>query len=95
MGIQRRSKASPAPVTVTQTGRRTLQRQCACGNHTVVGGECESCCNQREGRLQRAAVQPSAFSPYPSAVPPIVHEVLRSPGQPLNAARALLQATPE
>src|SRR5205814_551698 len=34
----------------------------------------------------------SSFSPQTSQVPPIVHEVLRSPGQPLDAAtRAFME----
>jgi hypothetical protein len=54
----------------------TPQRQCACGNHTVAGSKCEECRKKREGTLQRAAI----------SSPPIVHDVLRSPGQPLDAA---------
>jgi hypothetical protein len=59
-------------------GSGVLQRKCACGNHTVAGGECEAC---RTKRLQRAAIS----SPPVGEAPPIVHEVLRSPGQPLDA----------
>ena len=58
-----------------------LQRQCACGQHTTAGGECEACKQKREGTLQRAAISPAPVH----EVPPIVHEVLRSPGQPLDA----------
>ncbi len=58
-----------------------LQRQCACGQHTTAGGECEACKQKREGTLQRAAINPAPVH----EVPPIVHEVLRSPGQPLDA----------
>lgn len=62
-----------------------LQRQCACGQHTVAGGECESC---RQKRLQRKAAGHSG----PEFAPPIVHEVLRSPGQPLDATtRAFME----
>jgi hypothetical protein len=59
-----------------------LQRQCACGQHTIAGGECEECRKKREQKLQRAAINASPVN----EVPPIVHEVLRSPGQPLDAA---------
>src|ERR1035438_359625 len=42
--------------------------------------------------LRRDAIHPSANSPHPSEVPPIVQEVLRSPGQPLDAAtRAFME----
>jgi hypothetical protein len=57
-----------------------LQRKCACGKHTVAGGECESC--QQARLLQRA---PASAAPT-TEVPPIVGEVLQSPGRPLNAA---------
>jgi hypothetical protein len=78
--------------TIMPIATGILQRQCACGNHTSAGGECEECKQKREGTLQRAAIQPSTFSPHPSDVPPIVHEVLRSPGQPLDAAtRAFME----
>lgn len=61
-----------------------LQRKCACGNHTH-GGECADCKKKGEtgpGLLQRSAVNTSEVG----EVPPIVHEVLRSSGQPLDAA---------
>jgi outer membrane protein OmpA-like peptidoglycan-associated protein len=58
-----------------------LQRTCACGQHTIAGGECEECRKKREGVLQRRA----ATSNEPTTAPPIVSEVLRSPGQPLDA----------
>src|SRR5947209_20354262 len=32
-----------------------LQRTCACGQHTLAGGECEECHKKREGTVQRAA----------------------------------------
>ena len=43
--------------------------------------ECSDCRKRREGILQRAAVNDSPVH----EVPPIVHEVLSSPGQPLDA----------
>src|SRR5262249_9034178 len=36
------------------------------------------------GMLQRSVKQPSTFNSPLSQVPPIVHEVLRSPGEPLD-----------
>ncbi len=63
-----------------------LQRKCACGSHTIAGGECAEC--RKESRvLQRQAITHTR-----PAVPPIVHEVLHSPGQPLDAAtRAFME----
>jgi hypothetical protein len=59
-----------------------LQRKCACGQHTSGGGECEECRKKRTGTLRRSAVRSSEIE----EAPPIVHEVLRSPGQPLDAS---------
>lgn len=65
-----------------------LQRKCACGQHMVAGGECEECRQKREGMLQRAAVNTAAVS----SVPPIVHDVLSSPGQLFDAGtRAFIE----
>ncbi len=62
-----------------------LQRKCECGQHTIAGGECESCSKKR---LQRHASGQAATEEVPS----IVHQVLRSPGQPLDAAtRAFME----
>lgn len=40
-----------------------LQRQCACGNHTIAGGECEGCKKKREAKLQRSPNELSITSP--------------------------------
>ncbi len=62
-----------------------LQRKCACGGSAGLDGECEEC---RKKKLQRR----SANGVEPTVVPPIVYEVLRSPGQPLDAAtRAFME----
>ena len=58
-----------------------LQRKCACGQHMVAGSECEECRQKREGMMQRAAMSTTPVS----SVPPIVHDVLSSPGQPLDS----------
>ena len=74
---------SPAAVSVVPTG--LLQRKCACGGSPGVDGECAACRNKR---LQR---QPAGQAD-PASAPPIVHEVLRTPGQPLDSAtRAFME----
>jgi outer membrane protein OmpA-like peptidoglycan-associated protein len=70
----------PAP---TPASFGTLQRKCACGGSGASSGssgECPNC--KRKKALQRRA----AGSAQPDAAPPIVHDVLRSPGQPLDTA---------
>jgi hypothetical protein len=65
---------------------RLLQRKCACGASAGITESCKEC--QRSSLLQRRA---GARSELTNA-PPIVHEVLRSPGQPLDpATRAFME----
>jgi hypothetical protein len=64
-----------------------LQRKCACGNHTPAGGKCEECAKKKQV-LQRKATEQSEAT----EVPTIVHDVLSSPGQPLDpATRAFME----
>jgi len=83
--VQTQVAAKPV---VTPVANGLLQRQCACGQHTSAGGECEACKKKRDATLQRATINPSPVK----ETPPIVHEALRSPGQPLDAApRAFME----
>jgi hypothetical protein len=83
---QVKSAVAPKPSLIpVQTG--LLQRKCACGGSPGVDGECEECRNKRLTLQRRAANKAE-----PSPVPPIVHEVLSSPGRPLDAAtRAFME----
>ena len=73
------------------TGKRVgssstvVQRKCACGGIAGPGGECEEC---REKRifLQSNARTSDRAAPTNSAVPAIVDDVLRTPGEPLDPA---------
>lgn len=56
-----------------------LQRKCACGGRTISGGECTDCRKNQLGLQRKAADQSEVLE-----VPPIVHEVVRAPGQPLD-----------
>src|SRR5260370_13196541 len=78
----RRSSA----VTMTPS-RAVLQRKCACGQHINTGSECEEC-GRKHSTLQRSARTPAE----PAAILPVVHDVLQSPGQPLDlSSRALME----
>jgi outer membrane protein OmpA-like peptidoglycan-associated protein len=69
----------------------TLQRKCACGGTPESEGECEECKAKREAGLQRRVADQGA-SPAVNTTPPIVHNVLSSPGQPLDAGtRAFME----
>jgi hypothetical protein len=63
------------------SARPAVQRKCECGSGAA--GQCEACSKkQGEQKVQRKAVGDST----PGIAPPIVHEVLKSPGQPLDRA---------
>jgi len=85
------SKKSPASqISRLQPARTSLlQRKCACGGSPGADGECEAC---RKKRLQRKAADLQPTNHPNAVVPPIVHEVLRSPGQPLGSTtRAFME----
>jgi hypothetical protein len=70
----------PDSATVVSSTRadHQLRRKCSCGSST--SGECDFCKKEKEGLLQRSA----SSAPLAAFVPPIVHDVLGSPGQPLE-----------
>jgi len=57
--------------------RAPVLRRCACGGNAPAGGECAEC--------QRKRLQRSASTAGPATAPGVVHDVLRSPGAPLDA----------
>ena len=61
---------------------RVLQRKCACGTHTIGGGECGDC-EKKARRLQRRAAPGRRDV---EEVPEAVHDVLRSHGSPLDSS---------
>jgi hypothetical protein len=82
------TQVKPQPAAV-------LQRACACGQHSHVGGACEGC-KKKRADLQRSPLSLegststrriasiAAVRGEGQLAPPIVHEVLRSSGQPLD-----------
>jgi Domain of unknown function (DUF4157) len=68
---------SPAIMGGGPSLARILQRKCACGGQGKSGGECEEC---KKKKIQRQAISANR----PDTAPPIVHDVLRSSGQPLD-----------
>ena len=84
-----------ASLLLPLSGRRPglLQRKCACGGSPGPSGECDECRKKREaGLLQRKSLggattaQCSTVNPRHTEVPPLVHEVLRTAGRPLDGA---------
>lgn len=79
----------PNPKQIRQKpGETILQRRCACGKPIAANGECAEC-NRKRQKLQRKAMNQNT----PETVPPIVHEVLRESGRPLEPApRAFMES---
>ncbi len=79
---QTTATGSPSPCfTPVQHG--LVQRKCACGGSSALTGECADC------EKQKLSLQPSTQNSEveglnDKGVPPIVHEVLNSSGQPLD-----------
>jgi hypothetical protein len=72
-----------APVSFFTPVRRTpLQCKCACGGALGLSGECDEC---RKKRLDRKSRNLKSEIRNDSLLPSIVHDVLRSSGQPLDA----------
>lgn len=78
------------PLTASFTPMRTnlVQRKCASSQRKLAGGQCGECSTKGQSLLPRVTNQTE-----PSEVPPIVYDVLRSPGQPLQpGTRAFMEA---
>ncbi|HLG14202.1 MAG TPA: DUF4157 domain-containing protein [Blastocatellia bacterium] len=88
--LQTQMKA-PTESSFTPVHTGLLLRKCACGGSPGVAGECGECGKQRLS-LQRSTRDPKLDTRNSGGAPPSVHEVLRSPGRPLDAAtRALFE----
>jgi hypothetical protein len=68
----------PTKAAAVKTASLLLQRKCGCGGSSAFE-ECHEC---KKKKLQR---QPAGGA-VPRVAPPAVHDVLRSPGQPLDPA---------
>jgi len=91
--VKERAVVQPQKIvrTINTSGHAgLLQRKCACGEIAGPNGQCEEC---RKKRLQQQIANRQSQIANESRVPPIVHEVLRSPGQPLDGTtRALMES---
>ena len=66
-------------MTANRVLNRTVQRSCGCGGSGGMEGECEEC--KQNKLLQRSASGAGSSGVAPRAV----HEVLKSPGRPMEA----------
>jgi hypothetical protein len=83
------------PALSPESGQSGLLQRCSCGKAAgPPDGECEECKKKRESgpMLQRKSAQAATPRPSSAEAPPIVHDVLRSPGQPLDSGtRAFME----
>jgi hypothetical protein len=76
--------------SITTIGATSLlHRKCSCEG-SGSSSDCDECKKTEEQTVQREAVGP----PASSFAPPIVHEVLHSPGEPLSQRTRVLMETP-
>ena len=86
------SAAPKASMNFAPSRAGVLRRKCDCGQHTG-GSACADCSKRKQeaaqsagGMLQRRTAGTGGEAQGAITVPPIVHDVLRSPGQPLDSA---------
>jgi len=87
--IPMKSPAITEPARLTPAPFGTLQRKCACGGSAGAAGGCDDC--KKKKILQRSRGMGASSAPGHShdggaTAPASVHDVLRSPGQPLDPA---------
>ena len=78
--LQTQVKAPP-PSSFTPMRSGLLRRTCACCGAPGLSGGCDACRTKRPSMARRASREQAQLS----EVPPVVHDALRSPGQPLDA----------
>jgi hypothetical protein len=76
VSVQKKPATSALPVQ-----SNLLQRKCACGGTQGPTGECKDC---RKKQLQQTIGNPGSGMRHDSSVPPIVHEVIHTGGEPLD-----------
>ncbi len=70
--------------SLTSEQKGSLRRTCACGEQSSGSGCSE--CEKKKLSLARSIRSANPITPHSNDVPPIVHEVLNSSGEPLDAA---------
>lgn len=78
--VMRMPDSAATRETIAMSGAGRLQR-CSCGKSAGTSTQCEECKSQAM-QLQRSPASAAGST----TAPPIVHEVLNSPGKPLDAA---------
>jgi hypothetical protein len=80
--VMRMPDPSATRETIATSGAAGRLQRCSCGKSAGTGAQCEECKSQAM-QLQRSPASSAAGN---ATAPPIVNEVLNSPGKPLDAA---------
>jgi hypothetical protein len=97
MRAKANSHLKPSSPAFTSGSNGILQRKCACGNHTVAGGECAECAKKKSG-LQRKLTMGASNDPLEQEADRLADQVMTAPahsavtGTPLHIQRATGQA---
>lgn len=79
MSIQMEIHTKAAPASAFRSVQtRLLQRKCACGNHTLGGGQCIDCARKKSG-LQRKLTIGASNDPLEQEADRIAEQVMASP----------------
>jgi hypothetical protein len=89
--VMRMTEPPPNQQSVRQAETSGRLQRCSCGKSATGGQPCEECKAKSMHRKENSAGLSVTFSSG-AAAPAIVHEVLRSPGRPLDlAARSFME----
>ena len=87
-----RQEVVPVNFSFTPVPSGLLQRKCACGNHTMLGGECEKCSQKKRLGLQTKLTIKEPGDIYEQEADRIADQVLASSAHPaVSGASPLLQ----
>jgi hypothetical protein len=90
-GDRYEQEADSVAESVMRMPEPQAQRKCACGGIPGPTGECDECRKKRLA-VQRVSLRPNATHHEASFAPLSVHEVINSPGQPLDGVtRAFME----
>ena len=80
-----------APTSFTPASQGVLQRQCACGNHTMGGGQCAECAKNNSG-LQRKLAIGASNDPLEQEADRVAGQVMAAPAHsPVSVAPPRIQ----
>ena len=87
MNAQKQPMSATKKSTFTPAHSGLLQRKCACGSHTVAGGECPECAKKKSG-LQRKLAIGASNDPLELEADRVAEQVMAAPTYPAVSGAA-------